>query len=78
MVVCLRILNGGALIYPFNLAHVVLIPKVDGLRKASDYRPISLCSVLYKTVTKALTNRLKSNLSSIIFDDQSAFVPRIG
>ena len=58
MAVCLRILNGCASISPFNLAHVVLIPKVDGLRKVSDYRPISLCSVLYKTITKVLANRL--------------------
>ncbi|KAK2647852.1 hypothetical protein Ddye_015341 [Dipteronia dyeriana] len=72
---CLGILNGSSPVREFNDTNVVLILKVKNLVELKDFRSISLCSVVYKIITKAMATRLKSILPEIISPYQSAFVP---
>ena len=39
----------------------------------TEFRPISLCYVAYKLISKTLVNRLKAILSTVIIENQSAF-----
>lgn len=73
--VVLEFLNDGVLPHGLNHTNVVLIPKVPNLCEMKDFRPISLCNVSYKLISKALSNRLKSILPLIIDGNQSAFIP---
>jgi hypothetical protein len=52
---------------------IALILKSTHVVKVTDYRPISLCTILYKLITKTLVNRLKVLLPNIISPNQSAF-----
>lgn len=70
------IIAGRASIEDINTTSVALIPKVKTQTKISDFRPISLCNVLYKIASKSVANRLKPLLQDIISENQSAFVPK--
>lgn len=67
-------LNSGTIPYPINHTFITLIPKTTYPEYVHEYRPISLCNVLYKIFSKVLANRLKKILPSIITEHQSAFV----
>ena len=61
-------LNSGTLPHLVNHTFITLIPKKKNPSCVSDYRPISLCNVLYKIFSKVLANRLKKFLYNIITD----------
>lgn len=71
----LSFLNVDADLADFNHTYIVLIQKGNNPQKVSEYRPISLCNVTYKMITKVLPNRLKLILSSVMSPNQCAFMP---
>jgi hypothetical protein len=71
----LGFLNGGDIPEEVNMTLLVLIPKISNPQDLSQYRPISLCSILYKLCSKTMANRLRLILDEIISEEQSAFVP---
>ncbi|KAA3455720.1 reverse transcriptase [Gossypium australe] len=72
---CLDVLNGVRGAEQINITEIVLIPKILNPTSMVNFRPISLCTVLYKMVAKAIVNRLQDVMGLCIDEVQSAFVP---
>ncbi|KAL9677785.1 hypothetical protein QQ045_015621 [Rhodiola kirilowii] len=70
----LSCLNNNVLDTKINETLIVLVPKVKKVEKVEERRPISLCNVVMKVITKVLANRLKDVLPDLISQSQSAFV----
>lgn len=58
-----------------NHTNLCLIPKSVPPVTMTDFRPIALCNVSYKVISKILVNRLKKHLSGLITENQAAFIP---
>ncbi|GJW51259.1 RNA-directed DNA polymerase, eukaryota, reverse transcriptase zinc-binding domain protein [Tanacetum coccineum] len=65
----------GQMLGELNATLISLVPKIDTLNKVSDCRPISCCNVLYKCISKVITNRIKGVLKKLVQINQSAFIP---
>lgn len=66
--------HGAPLNPEINQTLIALIPKVQNPTQLKDLRPISLCTVLYKLVTKVVANRLRTILPKLISQHQTSFV----
>lgn len=53
-----------------------LIPNVDMVTSMKHFRPIGLCNVSYKTITKILSYRLKESINFLVGPAQCAFIPK--
>ncbi|XP_050211481.1 uncharacterized protein LOC126661668 [Mercurialis annua] len=73
--VCLNILNDDGDLRCINQTVIALIPKVKKAARMTQFRPISLCNVIYKFMSKVLANRFKNTLDRVIDVAQSAFIP---
>lgn len=66
LLLCHDISNGKRDISDINDIVVVLIPKIKDHKDMTYFRPISLCKVIFKIISKVLANRLKVVLLSCI------------
>jgi len=57
-----------------NTSFISLIPKQNFALTLDKLRPIALCNVVYKIISKILANRLKPLLPSLISGEQSGYV----
>ena len=57
-----------------NSTLISLIPKIPGPETLNNYRPISLCKMVYKIVSKVIVARLRPLLDQVISTFQIAFV----
>ena len=67
-------LNSSSLLKSINHTFITLISKVKNPERVTEFRPISLCNVIYKIISKVIANRLKPLLNSIISETQGAFI----
>lgn len=67
------VIGKGFIPKSINSTILSLIPMKEEARQMKDYRPISCCNVLYKIISKILTNRLKKLLPKFISSNQSSF-----
>ena len=65
----LNVLNSDMSLACLNKTNIAPIPKVHNPQKMSDFRPISLCNVVYKLISKPIANRFKAILPHIISEN---------
>eukprot|EP00253_Pinus_taeda_P017896 PITA_17896 len=57
-----------------NVTFIDLIPKKENSITPDGFRPIALCNVVYKIISKVIANRLKPLLPSLISEEQTGYV----
>ena len=70
----LNVLNNNMSMTEINRTNITLVPKTKNPTNMTEFKPISLCNVVYKLISKVLANRLKIILPHIISENQSAFL----
>jgi hypothetical protein len=70
-----RFFSDGIMPEEVNDTYIVLIPKKNDPEELRDFRPINLCNVIFKVISKCLLNRLRPFLQDIIAPTQNAFIP---
>lgn len=56
-------------------SNLVLVPKCELPKKVTNFRPISVCNVVYKLISKILATRIKPFIAGCVSENQCAFVP---
>ncbi|PKU61263.1 hypothetical protein MA16_Dca028132 [Dendrobium catenatum] len=64
--VVLSFFSTGHLPKQVKATAIALIPKHPHANNVKNFRPISLCNVIYKVIAKIIANRMKEELPFII------------
>ncbi|XP_071714140.1 uncharacterized protein [Rutidosis leptorrhynchoides] len=67
--------SNGQFLKEINHTTISLLPKIQVPSKVNDFRPIYCCNVIYKIISRIITNRIRDGLKYIVSDNQSAFIP---
>nr|GEU70751.1 hypothetical protein [Tanacetum cinerariifolium] len=67
--------DGCLLLKEINHTFIALISKVSTRLKVNDYHPTTCCNVIYKCISKILTNHIIDGTKEVVSNNKSAFVP---
>ena len=65
----------GSMPKEVNSSLIVLIPKLSNPSSVNHYRPINLCNMVYKIISKILVKKFRLLLDKLVSPSQSAFIP---
>lgn len=66
--------KNGRLLKQLNHAAIALIPKAKHEPAAGDFKPISCCNVIYKTISKVIANKLAAIIPKLVDYAQAVFL----
>jgi hypothetical protein len=66
--------TSGQVLLTLNATFLTLIPKEERVTHPKQYRPISLCNVIYKIITKVIATHLKPILPFVISKEKVGYV----
>ena len=64
----------GKILKQIGHTYLVLIPKIQCPKEASDFRSIACYNVVYKCISKLICNRLREVLPHLVDGSQCAFI----
>jgi hypothetical protein len=68
--------RSGKVLQALNATSLTLVPKEHSTTSPSQFRPIALCNVIYKLLTKIIATQLKPILPFLISLEQSGYMLR--
>ncbi|KAF7841604.1 putative RNA-directed DNA polymerase [Senna tora] len=75
LIACIKsFFDRGFILKELNQTMITLIPKNQSPEQFKDFRPISLCNVVVKIISKVLVIRMQSIMERIIAPNQNGFV----
>lgn len=70
----LDVLKNNISLRDINQTFITLTPNIKNLEKITQHRPVSLCNVIYKIISKTQANRFKEVIQELISENWWAFI----